>query len=305
MMKIISLSLFILILISCGDNKYEAKNPHDIETMNSGKLNVIVDNAVKSVIDTGLVLYEKDYKKVLLTKEFKNARETMGQLLSGNSRVVVIARDYLQDEDSLMKEFKVKEHEKMKIATDALVLFCRKDYPIDTLNINQVEEIFQNGKRLSDMFKTESKVNYYINDVNSSVYSNFKKMILDNKPLGTKVNYINDNDSLKNMVYEDKGGIGISYLSQILGDERFKMIEIGYYDSTGVYERPKPVHQAYIVQGKYPYPVDIWVYLLEDRRNLPFWFASYLAKEKKYLEVVLKMGIVPDFARFQLVPEKK
>lgn len=303
MKKISFILLISFIMISCGDNKYEAKNPNEIETMNSGKLSVVVDDAVKGIIDSGLVMYSKDYEKVLLTKDFKNARETMQQLLAGNSRVVVIARDYLRDEDSLMTEYKVKKHERMKIATDALVLFANKNYPIDTLNVNQVKDIFQNGKKLSELFKINGLSKYYINDVNSSVFSSFKKYILEDNPLGISLNYINSLDSLKDEVYNNNG-IGIALLSQVFGDDRFKMIELGYYDTNNVYVSPKPVHQAYIVQGKYPYPVDIWVYLLEFRRNLPFWFASYLAKENKYQTVILEKGIVPEFARFELTPEK-
>lgn len=299
------LTLTLLILSSCGDNKYKEKDPNAVETMNSGHVTIAVDNDVYSVIDTGISMYSEDYKKVLVNQINVTAREAMGELLNGNVRIAVIARDYLHDEDSLMKSFKVKEHQRMKIATDGLVLFCNREFPIDTLNITQVKDIFQNGKKLSSFFKVNGDVKYYVNEANSSVFANFKKLILEDKPLGTTLNYEKDSKAVLEQVSKSKGSVGIGYLSQVLSDDRFKMIEIGYYDSTGAYVSPKPVHQGYIVQGKYPFPVSIWVYLLEDRRNLPFWFASYLAKENKYQKVILDKGIVPEFARFQLVPESK
>lgn len=292
-----------IILLSCGDNKYQAKDPTETETMNSGKLRVVVDESIKSVLDTGLVMYQNDYNKVLLTKEYKNARKTMAELLGGLSRAVVIARDYLDDEDSLMIEHKVDKHYRMKIATDALVIFTKKDYPIDTLNDSEVKSIFQEGKKLSGIFKVDGEPSYYINEVNSSEYAHFKKSILENKELKKNVLFLSGIDQIKEQVFINNG-IGIGFLSQLVGDERFKLIEIGFNDSTGKYIRPVPVHQAYLVQGRYPYPVDYWVYLLEDRRNLPFWFASYVAKEKKFQEVILQKGIVPEFARIQLVTEE-
>lgn len=302
-MKISFITLIFTLLISCGDNKYKAKDPDEVETMNSGKLKVIIDESIKNVLDTGIVMYQNDYEKVLITKEFKNARKSMGELLGGLSRVVVIARDYLEDEDSLMVVHKVDKHYRMKIATDALVLFTKVDYPIDTLNHSEIKNIFQNGEKLSNIFKVDGEPKYYINEVNSSEYAHFKKSILENNPLKKNVMFIEGIDEIKNQVYENNG-VGFGLLSQLVGDDRFKLIQIGFNDSTGKYIRPVPVHQAYLVQGRYPYPVDYWVYLLEDRRNLPFWFASYLAKETKYQQLILDKGIVPEFARIQLVPEE-
>lgn len=302
-MKISFITLIFTLLISCGDNKYKAKDPDEVETMNSGKLKVIIDESIKNVLDTGIVMYQNDYEKVLITKEFKNARKSMGELLGGLSRVVVIARDYLEDEDSLMVVHKVDKHYRMKIATDALVLFTKVDYPIDTLNHSEIKNIFQYGEKLSNIFKVDGEPKYYINEVNSSEYAHFKKSILENNPLKKNVMFIEGIDEIKNQVYENNG-VGFGLLSQLVGDDRFKLIQIGFNDSTGKYIRPVPVHQAYLVQGRYPYPVDYWVYLLEDRRNLPFWFASYLAKETKYQQLILDKGIVPEFARIQLVPEE-
>ncbi len=302
-MKISFITLLFTLLISCGDNKYKAKDPDEVETMNSGKLKVIIDESIKNVLDTGIVMYQNDYEKVLITKEFKNARKSMGELLGGLSRVVVIARDYLEDEDSLMVVHKVDKHYRMKIATDALVLFTKVDYPIDTLNHSEIKNIFQNGEKLTNIFKVDGEPKYYINEVNSSEYAHFKKSILENNPLKKNVMFIEGIDEIKNQVYENNG-VGFGLLSQLVGDDRFKLIQIGFNDSTGKYIRPVPVHQAYLVQGRYPYPVDYWVYLLEDRRNLPFWFASYLAKETKYQQLILDKGIVPEFARIQLVPEE-
>lgn len=301
--NIIVVFTLVFIISACGDSKYETKEPTDVETMNSGKLRVVVDESIKSILDTGLVMYQNDYKKVLLTSEYKNARKSMAELLGGLSRVTIIARDYLHDEDSLMKLHKVEKHHRMKVATDALVIFADKDFPIDTLNDSELKRIFQDGERLSKMFKLNGEAKYYINEVNSSEYASFNKYILEEKQLKTALNFLNGFEEVKNKVLEDKNSIGIAFLSQVNKDERFKMIEIGFHDAKGKYIRPVPVHQGYIVQERYPYLVDIWVYLLEDRRNLPFWFGSYIAKESKYQKIILEKGIVPEFARFQLVNE--
>jgi hypothetical protein len=54
------------------------------------------------------------------------------------------------------------------------------------------------------------------------------------------------------------------------------------------------------LRGYYPYKVPIYVYLLENRQNLPFWFSSFLAKETKVQKYFLDKGIVPTFAAIKL-----
>lgn len=297
----IVLLLFVLLITSC-DNKYEEKAADDQETINSGKLTIYCDELIKPVIDSAFGLYRFDYKNVDLTVEYADSRNVMSQLLSKKSRAVVIARDYLADEDSLMQAFGLEKHKRFEIAYDALVFFTNKDFPSDTLNAGQIEKAITAGNQLS---KTTNGLNfeptYATLDQYSSVYANLNSHIIQNNPLKKKVELFKNIIDLKKQVTSDKSIIGIAFLSQLINDENFKVIRLGYEsDSLKKYITPKPVHQSYIVQDLYPYKVTYYAYLLEDRQNLPFWFGTYLAKQEKVQKLFLDKGIVPAFARIKL-----
>ncbi len=294
-----------LVISSCGESKWKPKSVEEPETMNSGKLSVVCDESVESILADAFELYKQDYPEVELSFRYTPARLAMAEILGRRERVVVVARNYLADEDSLMKEFNVEKHERQKVAIDALVFVVNKKFPLDTLNANDLHEIFTGNNKNFKNYYPELKSNpkIFIKGQNNSENSNFISLVCKNKKLTRKLNIINNNDSLIDIVKNDPTTISLMYLSQVVGRDDVKMLMIGFENNEGKYINPKPVHQGYIVQELYPYRVNIWVYLLENRRNLPYWFASYLAKESKVQENFIKLGIVPAFAKVKLVPQ--
>ena len=301
----IILILIAIILISCED-KYTQKSPDDTETMNSGKITVYCDKAIESVIDTAFKMYTNDYKNVELNVQYSNSRNVMSQLLGNKARIIVNARDYLHDEDSLMKAFKIKKYKRFELAYDGLVFFVRNDFPVDTLNANQIEAAITSEKLLS---KSTNGLNfepiYATVNQNSSIFANLNSMVIKNRLIRKKIELLENIDEVKKQVSKNNSIIGIGYLSQLVNDKNFKMLQLGFNsDSLKKYISPKPVHQGYIVQNLYPFKVIYYAYLQEDRQNLPFWFGTYLAKEEKVQKLFLDKGIVPAFARIKLKYEE-
>lgn len=301
----IILILIAIILVGCED-KYTQKNPNDTETMNSGKITVYCDEAIKPVLDSAFVMYTNEYKNVALNIEYSNSRNVMAQLLSNKARIIINARDYLHDEDSLMKIYKIKEYKRFELAYDGLVFFVRKDFPVDTLNANQIEDAITSEKLLS---KTTSGLNfeptYATINQNSSIFANLNFMVIKNRLIRKKIELLKNIDAVKKQVMANNSIIGIGYLSQLINDNNFKMLQLGFEsDSLKRYISPKPVHQGYIVQDLYPYKVTYYAYLQEERQNLPFWFGTYLAKQEKVQKLFLDKGIVPAFARIKLKYEE-
>lgn len=301
----IILVFIALILISC-DNKYEEKSSEEVETINSGKLSIYCDELIKPVLDSAFSLYSVDYDNVDLTVEYTNSRNVMSQLLSKKSRIVVLARNYLSDEDSLMQVYELDKHKRFEIAYDGLVFFVNKNFPVDTLNANQIESAIINGKSLSNSTQgLDFEPSYTTVDQYSSIYANFNSLIVKDNPLKRKVELLDNIEAVKKQVASNNSIIGIGFLSQLVNDNNFKMLRLGFdSDTLKKYITPKPVHQGYIVQDLYPYKVPYYAYLLEDRQNLPFWFGTYLAKQEKVQKLFLDKGIVPAFARIKLKYEE-
>ncbi len=302
LLSIVSL-IIVFLSLSC-DDKYSSKDP-SVETMNSGTMTVAIDASISNVLDTALKLYGLVYPNVKLDVQKVESRKAMSLLLSGNSRAVVIARDYLKDEDSLMKLYKVEKHKKMEVAIDALVFFTNRDFPIDTLNDEQLRKILtQKDVKFSNFYKNLNfEPEFVTNTVNSSEWANLNSLVAKGNKIQKNVTQLQGVDSIKNYVLKNKNSIGISYLSQLAKDPNFKNLRISFVNDTGKYEPPQIVHQAFVVQERYPYILSYWAYLLEDRMNLPYWFASFLGKEAKIQQYFKDIGIVPAFAKIVIIKE--
>lgn len=293
-----------LTLVACDDQKPHPKNSNE-ETMNSGKLTVYCDESLAEKLDSVVQWYRTANPKVELTYKIDNSRSVMAKLLAGEARAIVIGRDYLKDEDSLMKVYKVQKHQFMEIATDALTFFSNPDLNIDTLNHAQIVDALTspNPNLKASLQKLNDEPLFVVPAANSSEYANIMSLVTKGKKLNSKVKILKDYKEVMEFVKNNKKAIGVGFLLNSIGSPYHKLISIGYNDSTGKYINPKPVHQAYILQNLYPYIVKYKVLLLEDRKNLPFWFAAHMSREARVTTYLKNIGIVPTYAKFVLIKE--
>ena len=303
-LKTLILALTLPLIISCGTEE-QTQDGKPVETMNSGTFTVYCEEGLWDMMQKPFEWYDEDYEKAFITSKKTTTHGAMAKLLAADARVIVIARDYTKREDSLMEAYGVKDHQRFILAKDGLVFFTHKDFPIDTVTAEKIKKYFtEKEASFSDFFpEVDFKPEFVINSHLSSEYVNLLKMAAGNKKLTRNLKFFGTHDSVLAYVRQNPQSVGIGYL-HYLHDKDFKMLKVGYVDSTGKYINAKPVHQGWIVQGFYPYTVPLYAYLLEDRRNLPFWFATFLAKETKVQEYFMDSGIVPEFARIALVPEE-
>jgi hypothetical protein len=206
-----------------------------------------------------------------------------------------------------LKANKLPPHATTIIATDALVFFVQREFPLDTISLDQLKKLFTDKTvSLRGMFpQLKAEPTFICPDANSSEYGNILLSLTKNQSPQRTITLVKNADSARSLVSASVNAIGIGYLWQYAGDKRFKMLKIGFQDSTGAYIRPKPVHQAYIVMGKYPLPISIRGLILEDRRNLPWGFLTFLRNDVRTKQYFLKSGIVPEGARFDIVPTEE
>lgn len=302
--KILILAL-ALSLFSVACNEKPKAEDKDRETMTSGKLTAYCDDAIINLMDSTFTLYRMAYPNVELTVETGTAREVMSKLLSGQARVVIIARDYLKDEDSLMTAYKVKKHNFEDIANDALTIFSGRDFPLDTLNADQIFNILTDkNKTLKSYYpQLKEEPTIAICEQNSSIYANMKKLMAKDKPIMRNLKLFSTVDSVKMYVKNTPNSLGIAYLNNVVRNLDFLTIPIGFHDSTGKYITPKPVHQAYVIQGLYPYIVTFRAMFFEEFKNLPFWFGVHVAREAVVTRYLKEAGVVPTYAKFKLIKE--
>jgi ABC-type phosphate transport system substrate-binding protein len=275
--------------------------------MDSGKVEIFCDSSYKFAMDSVFQMYRQRYQKVDLTVQYVNARNATAHLLSGKTRLAIVGRNYLPDEDSLMKAYNVKPYYKMDIANDGLIFFVKPDFPLDTLNTDILQNYFTGDKQLTQLLGHSKVQNpeFVIAEQNSSEYGNFTDLVCKNKPITKKMVLLPNTDSVLKYIDEHPTSIGIAYLSQVQG-KFYKILRIGYRDSAGTYiPATKPPHQSYIVMGEYPYTTLLRLYLLEDKKNLPFWLGTFCEKEGVVVQYYQKMRLVPSFATYTLDDERR
>lgn len=298
--------VFLLVFTACDKSPREEA----YEAMNSGDLTVYCDESLYDMMDSVFHFYQQTYPRVNLTKKKVTAREAMKMLISGKARVIVIARDYLLDEDSIMNEYGVNPHHNLRIADDALVFYTQKDFPLDTLNADQLKEMFtQSDKNLKDYYpELNSEPIFVTNNKESSEFAHLKSQVAEInifEPLSKSVQLLSSSDSVIKYIKENKNSIGIGLMSQVAQDESLKMLRIGFVNSEGKTILPQHVHLGYIVQGKYPYNVPLYTFLLTQEQDLPYWFAQFLRVDHKAMQYyAYTIGIAPDNANFQFEVEE-
>lgn len=229
----------------------------------------------------------------------------MRQLLARNARLIIIAREYLPDEDSLMRAYGVPPHPRVKLAEDALVFFAHPSVPLDTLNVAQLYALLTGSRRLRDFFpQLLREPEFVCPSTASSVYAHLVQQVLEGTFPKRPLRMVPSSDSVLQLVAATPWTIGIGYLSQVAHVPGIRLLSLGYVDSAGAYVSPKPVHQSYVLMRKYPYVVPIYAYLRDDLRNLPWTLATFLGTDTEVQRHFLQQGIVPAFARIRLIPEE-
>jgi hypothetical protein len=301
---------FLLVITSCSQEQADPQgDAADYETALRGTVEIYVDEQIIDLMQPAKELYDEQNPDAHVTLVPGTALEIADDILEHRIRGAVIARDWLPGEDSAAQRdrgsdgFPVTE-----IAKDALVFFTAPDFPLDTLNADDIQTWLVGGTVAPDVYPALSRrPTFVVPGTASSVYGNVMNLITHGKqPARGLVAALGTADAVRTSVLNDRSLIGVGYLSQFVRDSGVKLLRVSFVDSNGTYIRPKPVHAAYLIMGRYPYPVPIRM-ILKDRaspHSLPSGFAVFMARDGNAQRTFFDWGIEPGYARIELnIPE--
>lgn len=301
---------FQIVLIACAvltmnlflSSCEEPKTQQITESPVAGKDTIYVEDVLFSYFMEAKPKYDSVFENAEITLLPVNARRGMSLLFSDTASCVILARDYLRDEDSIVKSMSLP-FQKIEIAKDGLVFFVSKEIPLDTLNLKQLESIMLGTSINTIQKNTIIEEALCIPSMQSSEYAGLLKYFYKgSNPITAKLKQFEDRDSLKNHVRNNKA-MGIGLMSDILKDSTLKAIRIGYNDSTGRRVAPQIVHPGFIVQNMYPLVLPIFAYTKSEKQNLAWGFATFMEKDPSIQKVLLNKGIVPSHAKYNLIQE--
>ncbi len=296
-------------LVSCSDSGQ--KEASQTETALAGTISVSVDPEIIGLLGEAKALYDKAHPNATITLVSANVHTTMDRMLNHQERIAIIARDYTPSEDSAIANDPGDTLPRTLLGRDALVFFVAKDFPYDTMNSDHIRQWLggESGVKVSYP-KLASDPTFIISgDASGSIYGNIVNVVLGKKKLPSRqrIASVPDHDSVVRAVQSVRGSIGVGYMSQVLRDTSVKPLRLSYTNADGSHEWPKPVHLSYLIMGKYPFPVPIWVYLrdLPNQYNLPSGFMQYMTRNGDALKTLFAAGIEPAYAKFSLtMPEE-
>ncbi len=298
----ISALVFLLVLSACNSGDGSEDKVPTTGSM-AGEATIICDAAVYDVMMPALQMHDSAYPLAHITVERLDARKGMQQLMAGNTPGLIIARDYLPDEDSLLKSFDVEPYTEYIFAQDALVFVVRDDYPIDTLSHTLLQrKLLSSDPILRESFpQLEAEPHFVCSNINSSAYANILLKITDMQAPLARFQFAGTADSVFTVVRSADNVIGVALLSQAVKQSDLRMIPVGFMREDGVQIPPRLVHQSRIVMDMYPYPINIRGWLLKGMTQDVVWGTFvYLARDPEVMLYFRDAGIVPEHAHFNL-----
>ncbi len=291
------------IIISGCDDKPKPNPDQNVETVRAGKAEILCDESIYELIKNIKPVYDTAFPDAKIVLKAVTARAAMSELFAVKARGIIVARDYMRDEDSALKANNRQTHPHFLIAKDGLVFYVKSGFSLDTISKSQLSELLLNPTQTFKNYfpNLSSEPSIILPSTNSSEYANILRFITNNQLPKHSYIVVESPDSVKLLV-KNGMGIGVGYLSQIVKDTSLKALMIGYDDSTGEHVSPKPVHQSYMVMEKYPFVVPIYGYIQEERQNLPWGFLTFMRTDPRIQQYFLNAGIVPGFGKFDLVP---
>ncbi len=288
-----------MFMSSCTEDRQQ----QTYESPVAGKDTIYVEDVLYPYFLEAKPKYDSVFENAEITLISVNARRGMSLLFSDTASCVILARDYLRDEDSIVKSMSLP-FQKIEIAKDGLVFFVSKDIPIDTMNLSQLEGMLSGTSINAIQKKVVLDEALCIPSIQSSEYAGLLKYFSKgNSALSSTFKQYENRDSLKAQVRRSKS-IGIGLMSDILKDSTLKAIRIGYTDSTGKRVAPQIVHPGFIVQNMYPLVLPIFAYVKNEKKDLAWGFATFMEKDPTIQKVLLNKGIIPSHAKYNLIQEE-
>jgi len=141
-------------VISCSNDQSQQE---PVETPTSGKVAIYCDEAVAPLFDSLVRRFEFQYPEAQVELRSVAARQAVGKLLQGKARAIILCREYLHDEDSLLKAYQLN-FPTITFAKDALVFYAHPSFPLDTISDQQLKQIFREGVPVEKLFGLEESV---------------------------------------------------------------------------------------------------------------------------------------------------
>lgn len=298
-------AIIALVAVGAACTPTERTDGIDQETALSGTVSVMCDPDVIAMLEVPKRMYDSVHPNAKVTLVPMDVDSAMLAMLNHEQRIAIISRDYTEQELLLRQQDPGDTLHRTLLAHDAIVVIADSTFPYDTMNAEHVARFLLGDARVIREYPKLKRAPTFVlaRGVTGSMYANVLQVVTKGKsPSRHALTSVPSYDSVSSVVQKDPGMLGLAYLSQVTKDRSIKAIRLSYTNRQGDHEYAKPVHVSYLIMGKYPFPVPVYVYLRDrpNQFNLPSGVMQFITRNGDVMKAILAAGIEPGYGKFSL-----
>jgi phosphate transport system substrate-binding protein len=280
--------LFFLLLgfFSCFSDEKKTKGNED--TINSGTINVSVDETLQPLMLAEFNVYAFQNQNAKLNVTFKPEREVFDDFKNDSARAIIVTRELTEDEMNYFKSIQYVPRS-MPFAKDAISFIVNKNNPCDSFTLDELI------KTIKGQSTTNSVIVFDNNG--SSTLRWLKDSLLKKDALSKNCFALQNNPEVIKYVSENEKAIGIignswiSNLNDSLVIKRLhtiKRVKIAAINSRDFLEP----YQSEIATNSYPLARMVYCIQRDGKVGLGTGLQRFLYDETGQL-IALKFGLMP------------
>ncbi|HYH57201.1 MAG TPA: substrate-binding domain-containing protein [Anseongella sp.] len=270
----------------------------------AGEIKISVDETLSPVIEEELNVFHADYPEARIIPEYVSQQEAIRALMLDSSKLAIVTRTLTEEESARFRERYQFTPRSTKIAVDAVALILNKANNDTLLTEEEVKAIFRGDIRSweeMDDANIRGDIRIVFDNPYSSTVEAVKKFAgLERLDTGRMV-AVNKNTEVISYVEEHPDALGIigaNWISHPQDSaaqaflESVNLVGIAPGEGKAGYGKYYKPYQAYLSQGFYPIPRDVYVINAGSSVSLGTGFVSFLASERGQL-IILRGGLLP------------
>ena len=257
----------------------------DLDTTNSGTINISVDESFKPVIDSEIKVFEALNPKAKVIAHYKPEADCLRDLAYDSAtRMVIVTRGLTDKEEQFFQDSLKFIPSYNVIAHDAIAVVVNNNSEDSFITMNKIRALLQGSssdkeKIIFDGLNATSTVRFAVDSIlKGKPLNNEKVMAVKNSQ--AVIDYVETHD-------DAIGFVGVSWIGN-KGDTTqlsfLKKIKIASVECTAcgsdIFVKP---YQANIILKRYPVTRDLYYILKENYEGLGSGFANFMSLERGQL----------------------
>ena len=267
MIKILSFCVAMTLLISCVDKD---KNGNILDTPTAGTMTIMVDEALRPLIDAEIRAFEGIYHDAHIVVRYTSEGEAIDGLLRDSARLIVVTRRLVESEKNILLNQTIVPQQ-LTLARDGIALITNRQNPDSLMNLDELGRILT-GKisivKGNAKNQSTALAQVVFDQRNSGIIRYLRDSLVSFDSLPRYCFAVNSNAGVVDYVSQKPHALGLIDVSWIsdrddsTANSFLNSIRVMGVARDSVFFQP---YQAYMAQGKYPLLRDVVMISREAR----------------------------------------